>query len=462
MPSDSELLAQVNTLGAELQNRIRESLRVTGYYEGGAPFPKAVIQARMTNAYRLLMPMAEVPWGSVVVDSVQDRLEVAGIRVKGDGGAQVAEQVWGVWQDNQMDAESKLAHNSAFIDGRCFATVWPDETGKPEIVLDDSRRVIVQYQEGSRRRRIAAMRYWLEGPVPMVTLYRSDGIYKFEGPKNSSGFDGTQWERRIVDGEPWPLENPLGSVPVVELAVNRRLKGGRFGYARGEYAHVTGLIDRINLLTFLGLVVALWLGFPLRGVIGDRIVEDDDGNVVAPFDADADKIFQLENPDAKLAEYKAADRGNLAIYPELQQLAYVTKTPAHYFPSATGMSNISEDTVRAFEGGLQAKLLLHKGTLGEGWEELLRLGGRLLEPAVDLSARAELIWKDSEFRSFAERADAATKLKDLLPWQALAEKVLDASQDEIDRWSAMRGSDALTTLFASAASGGVAPPPAAA
>jgi hypothetical protein len=141
-----------------------------------------------------------------------------------------------------------------------------------------------------------------------------------------------EWEKRPVDGEDWPLANPLGVVPVVEIRVNPRLAPGNFPYARGEFAHCTGLIDRINLLTFLGLVVAFWMGFPLRGVIGDKIrrevLVDDDGQPIVdaatgkqktralpPFDAQPDSVFQFENPEAKIAEFKAADRRNLACSP---------------------------------------------------------------------------------------------------------------------------------------------------
>lgn len=447
MATESELLAQIATLGPELEKRARLSRKLHRYKDGECPFPTAVVRARMTHAYQVLMPMAQAAWGALVVESVEDRLEVAGITAEDKDAANA---VWGVWQANRMDAESQLAHAAALTTGRAYATVWPDEAGEPEIVLDTSEQMIVQYREGSRRRRQAALRYWTEGNVPMATLYRPDGIYKFQGPKNSSGFHGTQWTRRDVLDEAWPLENPLNVVPVVELAVNRELRPGAFGYARGEFQHCLGLIDRINLLTFLGLVVALWLGFPLRGVIGDKILRDDDGNPIPPFDAEADSIFQLENKEAKLAEFKAADRGNLSIYAELDQLASITKTPRHYMPMQNGMTNLSADAIRASEGGLHAKVPKHKGTLGEGWEDVLRLSGLMLDQAVDLSPRAQLMWVDHESRSLAERADAAVKLNGILPWQALAERVLNATQDDITRWETMRASDALSTLVAAA------------
>lgn len=449
MPTEQELRSELALMGAELSRRGMNARKTERYYEGRCPFPAAVVRARVTRAYEALMPMAEAAWGSLVVDSVQDRLEVTGVH---SDDKRADDAAWGLWQDNAMDSESKLAHNSALIHGRSFATVWRNGGPTPEIVLDSAEQMIVRYREGSRRHRAAALRSWVDdGERRCATLYRPEALYKFAGPKNSGGFQGTQWERREVGGEPWPLPNPLGEVPVVELAVNRRLKPGSFGHARGEYEHCLGLIDRINLLTFLGLVVAVWMGFPLRGVVGATIMRDDDGKPLRPFDVDADSIFQLEGPDAKIAEFKAADRRNLSVFPETAQLAYLTKTPAHYFPLETGLSNISADTVRALEGGQAAKVTGHKGSLGEGWEEVLRLGGRQLDTPVELSPRAALDWGDHESRSLAERADAATKLKDILPWQALAKKVLNATQDDLAEWEAMRASDGLGTLLAAAA-----------
>jgi hypothetical protein len=43
------------------------------------------------------------------------------------------------------------------------------------------------------------------------------------------------------------------------------------------------------------------MGFPLRGVIGDKILRDDDGKQLAPFEVERRQVFQLENPSAKLA-----------------------------------------------------------------------------------------------------------------------------------------------------------------
>lgn len=472
MPTAAELKKQFAALSKELDMRAKRHKMQDSYYSGNCPLPKAIERARVTRAYRMLMPMAEAPWGSLVVDSVQDRLEVAGIRSPADQTA-VGDAVWGVWQDNQMDAESKLAHNAALVSGRAFSLVTPVPGASPEITLDSSEQMVVQYREGSRRHRVGALRRWSDDDDTVyATLYRQEAVYKFVQTKDRTRGGGRfkigedWWEPRGETLAEYQTPNPLGVVPVIELPVNRRLKPGSFGFARGEYEHCTGLIDRINLLTFLGLVVAFWQGFPLRGVTGQRInwefLVDDagvpllDANGVQrkrakpPFDATADTVFQLEDPAAKLQEFQAADRSNLSVLAELDQLATITKTPRHHFPLSSGMSNLSADAIRASEGGMNAKVVEHKGSLGEAWEETLRVGGLALPDPVYLSPRAELLWQDHEARSMAERADAAVKLRDILPRQVLWERYLNATQEDTARWEALMVNDVLRDLLAQA------------
>ncbi len=466
MPESLPHVEQVKRLSKKLDERVAQHKKVLPYIEGPCPTPDAVQKARLTKVYEYLMPISAAPWGSLIVDSKLDRLEVNGLR---DTDEDVAKRIWReVWQPNDMDAETKLAHSAALLDGRCFGTVWPGEDGTPDIALDDCTQMVVEYRSGSRKYRTAALRRWQEGDRLFATLYRPEGVYKFQGPPSSGKANpsSAEWEKREVEDEDWPLENPFGDkIPVVELAVNRKLKPGVFPYARGEFEHCPGLLDRINLLTFLGLIVAFWMGFPMRGVLGETIrrevLKDDDGKPLIdeatgkektkakpPFDVDPGSIFQMENPEAKLAEFKAADRSNLSIYDEFQQLAVITKTPRHYFPMEGAIANIATETIAAFEGAMIAAVSGDTATLGSGWEEICRLGGAVLpEPAV-LSPQAEMRWKNPEFRTLAEVADAVSKLKEVLPWVAVAEYALNASQEEISRWQAMKASDPLNELIA--------------
>ncbi len=443
---------QIKAMLPVLDKRAKRSLLLNKYLDGCPPPPKAIVKAKVVKAYQTLMPVSEAPWASLVVDSTQDRLAVSGIESE---DKRIDQIVWGCWQDNQMDAESKLGQGSALVDGRAFATVWrPPGSSTPEVSLDDASTMVIMYAEGSRRRRIAALRRWRdESDRVHLTLYRPDGIYKFTESEESQVGQGRikaadgWWEAREEDAE-WPLLNPFGVVPVVEVAINRRLKPGCFPFARGEFEHCLGLIDRINLLTFLGLVVAFWMGFPLRGVIGEKIERDDDGEIEPPFDAFASGLFQLENKDARIEEYKAADRKNLSIFAELDQLSTITKTPRHYFPIDLAVGNLSADAIRASEGGLDAKVTNYKATIGEGWEEVLRLSGLMHDESVLLSPRAELKWIPHESHSLSEMADAAQKLKDILPWQLLGEKTLGLTQEEIAKAEGQRAAAAFGELLA--------------
>lgn len=444
---------QLNALLEELDQRAKLSKNLNDYYEGTPPIPEAIVRAKVTRAYRNLMPMSAAPWGGLIVDATQDRLEIAGIR---SDDKVVDEAVWRLWQENHMDSESKIGQRETLIDGRSFALVWREPGSKiPTVTLDNSSTMAVMYREGSRHNRVAAVRRWVdEDDRTCVTLYGPDYLWKFvKADSRSQGQGGGRvkaggvwWERREDDHE-WPLKNPYGVVPVVEIAINRRLVPGCFPKARGEYTHARGLIDRIHLLTFLGLVVAFWMGFPLRGVIGEKILRDDDNNIIPPFDAYADGVAQLEDPQAKTFQYDAADRRNLFIYPELDQLSAITKTPRHYFPLENGMSNLAAEAIHATEGSQAAKVTNYKAETGEGDEDVLRLLGLMSDDRVILPQRAEVLWKDHESRTMAERADAATKIASIgLPVPTVAERYLNFTQQEVSRLEAQMMLNPLSAL----------------
>lgn len=447
---DSEVkahLPRLKRLCDELDRRKGPHDKRELYLDGSAPLPPLIEETKLTRLYRYLVPVSDAPWGSLIIDSKLDRLEVSGLS---DPNKDVARRIWDEgWHPNELDSESKLAHGAALLDGRCHALVWRDpETGAPDVSLDDVTQMIVEYEPGSRRKRAAALRRWEEDDRIYATLYLPDGTYKFQGPPNTKQV-ADSWEKREVDGEDWPIHNDLGVVQGVEIAVNRRLKPGRYPYARGEFAHCLGLLDRINLLTFLGLVVAVWMGFPLRGVTGEKIrreiLKDDDGNpivdestgkektrAVPPFESRPDSVAQFENVEAKVWQLEAADRKNLSIFAELEHLASITKTPRHYFPMEHGMANLSPEMISAAEGGMHAAVTGHKASLGSGWEEVARLMGRIL--GVELSQTASIEWMKHESRSLAEQADAFIKLAKGLPWLAAAEIALNVPDEQLRQW----------------------------
>lgn len=448
MPEALPHIGQVIDACDELDRRAALFAKLEQYVSpGGCPIPQAIAQAQVTQAYRMLMAFAQTNYAPLIVRSARSLLHPGGIR--NTGSAELDTAAWGIWQANKLDAEARLAHDAILTHGRAFAIAWPTADGESTITIEDPATTIVEYVEGSRYVRAAGLRRWIgDDKRPHATLYRPDGIWKFSGPKNSSGSRGTSWEPRTVEGEDWPLKAPAENVvPVVEIATNRRLKATRYGYAEGDFENVLGLLDRINVLEFLRLVIAFTAGFPIRAVIGDKILKDDEGNDLAPFKLAVDVVAQFENPNVKITEIAAADLKSFgeAIDRDTQTLSGLTSTPA-YFLRSVPIQNVSADAIRAADLPRVSKAEDHKLFLGEGWEEVLRTAGLVRRERLELGDAASLVWLNRESRSLAERADAATKLKDVLPWQAVAEIAFDATQDDITRWQSMVDADSLGQL----------------
>jgi hypothetical protein len=443
--SEQELLSQLKRLSTVLDQRAPVVKELDDYYDGIYPMPPLVQEARVTRAYKTLMALTDSDWPKLVVDAIEERIEVQGIRF---GDSDADDEAWEIWQANGLDAESSMLHQAALTDGRAYAIVWAGKDSEPQVTYEHASLCAVEYERGSHRKRKAAIRRWKEGKRWYATLYLPEEIYKFQASSEADDpprEGGSTWERRADEYE---LPNPLGEVPVIEFAVNRSLRPSPFGTACGEFEPNLRHIDRIHYKIFCGLVALTWSGFPLRALIGDPILRDDDGNQLKPFDSLISDVVQLENPDAKLMQLPEADISNYSPEMDIKHLAALTKTPAYYLLGE--MVNISADGIRAGEGGLISKAYRHHRTLGESHEDVIRLCFKVKNAddprAMDVSA--EIIWKDPEFRSLAERADAATKLASInTPWPVIASKVLGMTPQEIQRTEALRSSDVLTQLL---------------
>lgn len=447
--NEKELLAMLARLGAALDKQSARINLLDKYRDGDHPIPEAVREAGAKRAYRKLMSMSRSNWPGLIVDSVEERLEVQGFAFGGDADGVVADQAWSDWQANSLDADSGLVHDAALTGGRAYAIVWADAQGNPTITPEHGSTTIVEYAAGSRTDRVAALRRWQDGDRWFATLYTPGALYKFQAKEKSTFSTAAQisWVRRDVAGETWPLPNPLGVVPVIEIGVNRTLRPSPFGSGHGEFEPAVDHIDRINYAMFSAMAAMTWSGFPLRAVIGDPITRDDTGKPIQPFEVAQDRIVQMTNPDAKLVQLPEASlqNYNAVIEMHIKHLAAITKTPAHYLLGE--MVNLSADAIRAGEAGLVSKIRRHHRSIGEGWEEVIRTAQMVRDPSF-VDSSIEVRWADPESRSLAERADAAIKLSTILPWQALAERVLGATPIEISKWSEMRASDSLTSMLA--------------
>lgn len=419
----------------QLQQRRRYVELMRQYAGGDHPLPMIAEKARA--AFQRLLKQSRSNYAGLVVDATAERMQVDGFRL---GDAEVGDsEAWRIWQANNLDADSDLVVTEAVKVSRSFMLVAPNPTDEraPIVTAEDATQALVAYRPGSRRERVAGLKSWVDdwtGDL-MATVYLPDGLYKFRAPmpKTSVVVGQPKWERREVEGEPWPAPNRLGVVPLIEIPNRPDL----LGEAHSEIEDVLDIQDRINKTLIDRLMAQEFAAFRQRWATGYELPEDESGQPVEPFKAAVDRLWVAEDPNVKFGEFSATDlRPYLdAIDADVQHMAARTRTPAQYLLGK--LSNVNGETLKATESGLVAKVRQRQRPLGEGLEEVVRLYLTAAGDDRDLS-RIETIWRNPEFRTEGELVDALVKMATLgVPHEALWQR-WGATQTEIAQWQRLR------------------------
>lgn len=434
------------------------------WFDGEHPIPSpppntaAVVDGEAKRAFVAMSRLAVTNMLPPIVRAPAKKLRVEGFQF-GETSVSTDKEAWAIWQRNYLDADSPAANMTAVKTGQAFGLVWPDSDGLATITMEDPSQCIVAYEAGSRRRRRSALKRWIdEDGSTCATVYLPNALYKFRSA-TSRGADSTvmrfavgpmTFEPREVAGEEWPLHNPLGVVPLVELAVNRTLKPSPFGGGVAQFAGQLNEQRKINA-TVMNLLVTLEnQAFRQRWTSGWDYPLKDDGtpDLAAIQKASASRMWTLQGEDVKVGEFSQAD-----FRPFLDVLNFWTRTIA--FSSSTPpdafllgeLVNVADGAVARLEGSHIAEVQSLADSLGEGYEELMRLA-LLIEDnpkAADMSSSVR--WADFERRSATEQMGVAKDLKELgAPAQAVFSAVPGTTQQEASRWVAQSAGS--TTLAA--------------
>lgn len=396
-------------------NMCRTDLRLyDAYYEGDHRLQFATPKFR--TAFGSLFNAFADNWCDLVVDAVEERLNIEGFKLPG-GDQAGNNKAWKFWQANQMDADSQLAHKESLIGGRSFVIVWAGDDDIPSITVESAEQVAVAMEAGSRRRRAAAGKRWVDDTgYEFFTLYLPDAIYKYRS-KNKVQGDGSQtsasvmrWAERGVPGEAWPLPNPLGVVPVVPLENRPRML--RPGVS--EIKRIIPLQDAVNKTVADMLVASEFGAAPQRWATGLEVpVDPVSGQAVAQFNHMIDRMFTSKDPASRFGQFAQTDLTVFvkAVEMLVQHIASQTRTPPHYF-ALTGQFP-SGDSIKSAETGLVAKVRRKMVVAGEAWEEVLGLAFAVVGDSkrAALASSSEIVWSDPESRSEAQHIDAVVKRK---------------------------------------------------
>lgn len=488
MNRDAALL-KVAALEAKIRTRAVEAQRLMDYYRGDQKLRFASDQFRFYFAKRYVDFSDN--WCQVVGDSPTERLEVQGIRLPGDrseveegqsGKLDADDDLWRVWGTNGMEADSGLGFLSSIVTSRTFGLVWgnPDDEQTPEMTFEDGRECVVEYVPGSRRKRAAAMKMWDDGTNDYATLYMPDAVWKFQRPTqkaSTAAGNGPSaltihsgqgaWEpRQPSTDDVWPLPNPLGVVPMVEMQ-NRPL------LAENPLSDIGGVVamqDAVNLLWSQLFTASDYAALGQRIILGAEVpkmpILSDTGEVVGEKPVDMQtlrekRLLWIPDENAKVAEWTAA---NLEAYTAVidvavGHIAAQTRTPQHYLVGK--MANLSADALKAAETGLVKKTQEKQLYLGEGVREMFRLVA-LAQGDKDKASRVAagtVLWKDAEMRSEAQMVDALQKMSAIgFPFEWIAERY-GLTPTEIERVVAMKQAEQDSALFGALMAQPTAPEP---
>lgn len=403
------------------------------YYRGDQPLSFATEEWREANASRY--SGFSDNWCGTVVNAEAERIAPIGVA---GVDRQVGRRMWDDLRRNEFDAQFSQALVTALTTSRAYVSVWMGSDGEPIVSAEHPAHVEIEYSWENPRLRRAALKVWMDDVKEFATLYTPDEVWKWERQRPTSRDDrasqaaqsradslsGGGWvTRQGGRDESWPVRNPLGIVPVVEIPNRPTLLGDPVS----EIAGVMPMQDAINLLWAYLFLAADYASMPARvglatappmipimdKVTGAKIGE----RPVEMRDLAEKRMLFLTGENAKIDSWDAArlDVFTDTIEVAVGHIAAQTRTPPHYLVANKGLSNLSGDALTAAEIGLVQKADEFITFTNPAIREVMRLVALVRgdSGAAGQAQLAEVVWKNREIRSESQLADALVKKRQM-------------------------------------------------
>lgn len=346
---------------------------------------------------------------TLVLDAFVQNLSVVGFRSVSDDANNAA---WERWQQQQMDARQAEIYSSAVKYGAGY--VIAAASGSELVFKPRSPRQLIAIYSDARVDRWPqyALETWIDTtdakPRRRGTFY--DDVYRYpldlgatsvakddEGQIRRSGI--TLGEDVIGDAEPHGGRFKGEPVCPVVRYINRR---DAEDLVEGEIERLIPDQRAINEVNFDRLIVARFGAFPQKVITGwtgasDEVLKMSAARALT-FDDETVKAFTLTA--ASLEPYNSL----------LEEMMQHVATRAQVSPAyiVGKLVNLSAEALAAAEANQQRKLAAMRESHGESHEQLLGLAAEMTGGEVDDAA--EVVWKDTEARSFGAIVDGILKL----------------------------------------------------
>jgi hypothetical protein len=383
-------------------------LKYGAYYRGDQRLTFASLKFRNTFG-NLFYNLAD-NLSSLIVDSIADRLIVTSYGVE-DGAEILGEDAWEIWQRNRMDANAGMVHREALRAGDAYVLVWPDKAGKAVLWPQAAVNITVYWDEDNPSRLEWAAKLWLDGAHRIrLNMYYADRVEKYVTRLQAQGVPekGRSFEMFETPGEPWPLPNPWGEVPIVPFNNNAWIAS----FGTSEIAAILPLQDALNKTLCDQLVAQEYAAFPQRYATGIQIDYDENGKPVAPFNPGVDRVWMVGAPDAKFGQFEQARMTEfLAIEESLRgEIARIAGIPPHYVVNLSG-GYPSGEALRTAEARFISKIKQRQTNYGNAWENVMRIA--LMQEGSWRDSRLTVNWVDASPISETEHLDQLLKKQGL-------------------------------------------------
>lgn len=454
-PATRDALATMQRLASELRLRQPAIQRRMDYYRGQHP----LVYASDEFAHYMGDRFAGFSdnWCPPVVQTVAERIDVRGIRLD-DDAVRPDEDLARAWRRADCERGFSEAVTVMLAAARSYALVWadPDDETEPVVTWERPDQAIVAYRPETGRP-VSALKLWADEDAgyEYATLYTRDTVWKFQRPgvaqlvryEPRPAVDPTGgWEPRQPPGDDtWPIPNPMGMIPLVELRNQTLLDDAPISDIDG----VIAMQDAINLVWAYLMNALDYATLPQRVVTGADMpkvpVLDATGQPVGerPLDLDTlvqERILWIPDADARTAEWSAArlDVFSAVIERAIEHIAAQTRTPPHYLIGK--LVNLSAEALTAADAGQVSKAGERITYATPGVRRVFALMAKVLGDDRKASAAlsGQVVWKDIQYRSLAQLVDALVKLRQIgMPLEWVMEQY-GLEPHEVQRVTRMR------------------------
>jgi hypothetical protein len=262
-----------------------------------------------------------------VVDAPASRLEAIGFLSEQE---EIKKKAWEIWKRNFLPRNAGKVHREAFKTGDAYVIVWPDLDGKGAKVYAQLAGSVTIWRSVETGETEKAAKIWTgDDKHSYLTLYYPDRIEKYVSKEKTDVVKDAAFLPRQAIGEPWPLPNPFGKVPVFHFRYNEELQD----FGRSILTDVIPLNDALNK-SYCDIFAAQEINaIRQRWISGIQFeVDDETGKPIVPYDFDS-QAWTSQDVETKFGEFSDAELTQmLAVKQEtVKDIALVSAIPPSYF-----------------------------------------------------------------------------------------------------------------------------------